>query len=102
MKIIYGVLLVSAVTALTSAKEASIWDVLRDFEDVNDGNFEIVLRRKCNADLVVEPLAGCCNQCCCSCKECNNESEKKQSSDDYSASSGRDGSVEASNERNNQ
>lgn len=103
MKTIYGVLFVSAVLALSTAKEASIWDALRDLDDASDVNFEIVLRRKCNAASVVEPLAGCCNQCCCSCKGCNKESEKKQNSNDNnSASYGSEGSVEASNDGNNQ
>lgn len=103
MKTIYGVLFVSAVLAFSTAKEASIWDVLRDFEDASDVYFEIVLRRKCNAAFVVEPLVGCCNQCCCSCKGYNKESEKTQNSNDNnSASYGGEGSVEASNEGNNQ
>lgn len=103
MKTIYGVLFVSAVLALSTAKEALIWDALRDLDDASDVNFEIVLRRKCNAASVVEPLAGCCNQYCCSCKGCNKENEKKQNSNDNnSASYGSEGSVEASNDGDNQ
>lgn len=45
MKTIYGVLFVSAVLALSTAKEALIWDALRDLDDASDVDFESLKKK---------------------------------------------------------
>lgn len=49
--VVHTVLLVLAVVALTSAKSVSIPNVLREFEDLGDGSYEIVIRRRRNVEL---------------------------------------------------
>lgn len=49
--VVHTVLLVLAVVALTSAKSVSIPNVLHEFEDLGDGSYEIVIRRKRNVEL---------------------------------------------------
>lgn len=45
MKTIYGVLFVSAVLALSTAKQAFMWDALRDLDDASDVDFESLKKK---------------------------------------------------------
>lgn len=54
--VVYIVLLVLVVVVLMFVKSVFILNVLYEFEDLGDGSYEIVSRRKCNVELNFDVL----------------------------------------------